>query len=250
MNQWYTDDQFWTTFYDCMFHEERFRDAQSEIDNLMGLLEVERNHVLDLACGPGRHLEPLARHFAQTSGLDTSQVLLNKAQRLCDDRELEVELIQADMREFDRPATFDLIVCLWSSFGYFESMAEDFEVLERCCGNLKPGGAAVIDIVGKEQIIRQLQPAHVREFSETKLLLERPCLEDDMSRLSNEWILIDGQQAHKRYWSQNLYTAVELQGMLRQAGFGEVAVYGGYAGEEYDLDAERLVVVARDPQAA
>ena len=244
MNQWYEDDQFWTTFYDCMFHEERFRDARTEIESLMNLLEVERGHVLDLACGPGRHLEPLAQHFAQVTGLDASSVLLKKAQQLCTDRKLDVELVQADMREYERAATFDLIACLWSSFGYFDTMAEDFEVLERCCENLKPQGSLIIDIVGKEQIIRQLEPAHVREFSETRLLLERPCLEDDMSRLSNEWILIDGATARKRYWSQNLYTAVELQGMLGQAGFGAVEVYGGYAGEAYDLEAERLVVVA------
>lgn len=247
MNQWYEDDQFWTTFYDCMFHEERFRDAEAEIESLMSLLQVERSHVLDLACGPGRHLEALSRCFSQVTGLDASQVLIQKAQQLCSDRKLDVDLILGDMREYERPGAFDLIVCLWSSFGYFDSMAEDFEVLERCGENLKPQGALVIDIVGKEQIIRQLQPAHVREFGESRLLLERPCLEDDMSRLSNEWILIDGATAQKRYWSQNLYTAVELRGLLGQAGFGEVEVYGGYEGEDYDLDAERLVVVATNP---
>jgi hypothetical protein len=51
-----------------------------------------------------------------------------------------VEFVQEDMRHFHRPAAFDLALNLFSSFGYFEDVTEDLQVLRHLHVSLTPGG--------------------------------------------------------------------------------------------------------------
>lgn len=55
MQEWFEDDEFWSTWYPYVFNEERFDQAIKEVDQLLALASIEGESVLDLACGPGRH---------------------------------------------------------------------------------------------------------------------------------------------------------------------------------------------------
>ena len=90
-------------------------------------------------------------------------------------------------------------------------------------------------------------PAAATEYDDGKLLIERPILSDNMTRYENEWLLIDGNRAYRTQWFQNLYSGPALMEMLYQTGFGCVELYGSLDQQPYDLDAERLVVVAEKP---
>jgi hypothetical protein len=56
-----------------------------------------------------------------------------------------VEWIQEDMREFVRPNAFELVVNLWTSFGYFENDADDLRVLSNIFESVRPGGVFVVE---------------------------------------------------------------------------------------------------------
>jgi hypothetical protein len=147
------------------------------------------------------------------------------------------------MREFSRPGGFDLILSMWTSFGYFDDPEDDLSVLEHCHANLRDGGALLIDVVGKEIIVRDIKPVHLTEFDDGALLIERPVLQANMTRYSNEWILVRGEHAWRAEWHHNLYAASELEGLMVEAGFGEVAIFGSLDGDEYDMESDRLIMV-------
>ncbi len=245
---WYADDAFWRDFYEVLFSERRFEKASEQVADLFSLVDMvpgeQGLRVLDLGCGPGRFALPLAAAGCEVCGVDTSGYLLEKARERAQAWGVEVAWEQADMRTKSHPAYFDLVVCLWSSFGYFEQRKDDLETLRRGCENLAPGGKMVVDVVGKERIVRDIQPVHVREMDNGAMLIERPRLVQEMCWMENEWSLIDGEKVRQMEWGNRLYSGQELRDQLLSAGFIEVSLYGGLDGSEYDLEAQRLVAVA------
>jgi SAM-dependent methyltransferase len=92
-------------------------------------------HLLDVACGTGRHLEYLRERY-DVEGLDISLELLAIARQ----RLPGIRLHHGDMTAFDLGKTFDLVTCLFSAIGYVKTL----ENLRRAVGcmarHLKAGG--------------------------------------------------------------------------------------------------------------
>jgi hypothetical protein len=77
------------------------------------------------------------------------------------------------------------------------------------------------------------------------LLLQLPKLKADWCRLENDWILVKGGRSRSFHFEHNLYSGRELKDRLVACGFKDVQLYGDLVGSSFDLDAKRLVVVAR-----
>ena len=69
-------------------------------------------------------------------------------------------------------------------------------------------------------------------------------LVDGNTRIENEWLLVDGDRVYRRTWSHRVWSAGELCALLQRHGFGVLAVDGDLAGTPYDLESDRLLVVA------
>lgn len=241
---WYLSEDFWRTFYACMFNEDTFAAGEHETAALLKLAGGEPRNVLDLGAGPGRHALPLARSGYNVTAVDTSRYLLDLLAARAEAGGLEVEILERDMRDFRRTHAFDLALLMWTSFGYFDDAGDHLAVLRNVRESLAPGGRLVLDLVGKEYLCRNLQPVHLTEYDDGRLLVERPALCDEMTRLENEWFLIDGNEAHRAHFSHAVWSAAEVRDLLARAGMIAQGVYGSLGGDEYDLDAERLIVIA------
>ncbi len=69
---------------------------------------------LDLACGEGRNAVWLAQRGWAVTGVDFSQVGLDKGAQLAEQRGVSVTWVHADLREYVPPAaSFDLVVALY-----------------------------------------------------------------------------------------------------------------------------------------
>ena len=96
--------------------------------------------LLDVACGTGRHLEYLSAS-ASCVGLDIDPGLLGVASRRCP----EIELVQADMTDFDLGRTFDAVTCLFSSIGYVRTI-EGLWAAARClAAHVDDGGVVLVE---------------------------------------------------------------------------------------------------------
>ncbi len=242
---WYLDDGFWQVFYPVMFGPERFQQAERQVKPLMRSLELAPGDtVLDLACGPGRHAVPLAAAGLRVTGLDASPFLLERARNYARERRVGPRWLRQDMRADLGRERYRAVVCMWSSFGYFDTVDEDLRVLEQAWQALLPGGTLLLDVVGKERLLQDLQPVHCTEFEHGDLLFERPLLTDGMRRMENVWYLVREGRVYEQCWSHNIYTAVELEQLCFRAGFSSVRVQADLAGSPYDMEAERLLLFA------
>lgn len=241
--EWFSNEEFWAATYPSMFPEERFVAATNEIDQIFDLIGDFPAHVLDLACGPGRYAIPLARRGIRVTGVDLSTFLLEKARERASAEEVDVEWVQADMRDYAADPPVDLVLNLFTSFGYFDDDRDNLEVLRNAHSSLRPGGTLVMDVAGKEVLARIFSASSVRE-AEDGIIVHRRAVTKDWSRIENEWMHVRDSGVRSFRFGHWIYSARELRGMLKEAGFADARIFGNLDGAAYDTEASRLVAVA------
>ncbi len=247
MAEWFENENLWRDLYPYLFPPERFEAAREEVTSVLELSGFAGKKVLDLCCGPGRHSVELARRGYHVTGVDRSPYLLERAQNRAAENGLEAEWVLDDMRSFRRPEGFGLAVNLFTSFGYTASESDDMRVLENVRDSLVPGGSLVMELMGKEVLASIFSRVGAAEPEDGSRLFMVRDVDEDWSVISNLWVLVRDGRAAEYSFSHRVYSARELRGMLTEAGFDDVRLYGGLDGSGYDLRASRLVAVAAVP---
>jgi len=246
MIDWFSQPHFWERVYPLMFSAERDELAHEEVANLLELTGKTGGRALDLCCGPGRHSVPLAKSGFDVTGLDISEFLLDKARHRATEAKVEIDWVHEDMRYYAMPGGFDLVINLYTSFGYFAQQSDDMKVLKNIASSLTEAGAVVLDVVGKEALAGQLpldrQPTVEHDGS---LLIERIDVVDDWSRAKVQWMFIRDDAVERFDFEHTLYSGRELRDLMNWAGLSDVTLYGGLDGRPYGPGAERLVAVGR-----
>lgn len=242
---WYEDDSFWQAASASLFGDEAWLTAASDAGQLLALLDLDEGaSVLDLGCGPGRYSIPLAGLGCSVTGVDRTAHYLDEARERAETAGLEVDFVEADMREFRRPEAFDAAISMLTSFGYFEDPADDLQVLGNVLDSLKPGGLLLIDTIGKEILGRIFQSRDWKRVGDELWLFERRPVRA-WSWMENTWTRIRDGVTEEYEIGHRLFSAVELARLAQAAGFAETAAYGDLESAPYDENADRLVVLAR-----
>lgn len=239
---WYADEDLWTGFATTMFSDRR----AAEVDRLVAtspLLDFAGARVLEQGCGPGLFLVPLARRGDRVTGLDLSAAMLDGARAALGTAGVEAELVRGDMRGFTRPETFDVVLNVFTSFGYFDTAEENLAVARCAHESLVPGGRYVVDLLGKEVLASWVGRPQAVDLPDGSEVFQRDTVVDDWSRLRTDWTLVEpGGAVRRASISSVLYSAVELKGLLAEAGFTDVRAYGGFDGSGYGPGSRRLIV--------
>ena len=241
---WYESEEFWRLGGPFFFKRDAWERAPAEVEGVVRYLGVEPGaNVLDLCCGPGRHSLELARLGYRVTGVDRTAAYLEALRSRAGSEDLEIELIESDMREFERPGAFDGAINLFTSFGYFEDPEEDRRVVQRVYASLRPGARFAVDVLGKELLVRRFRWRGWDEQGESVLLQETE-IDPGLGWVRNRVSYLTPGGRHDLEFEHRLYSGRELCDLLESCGFREVALYGGFDGSPYDLEAKRLVAVA------
>ena len=240
---WHEQTSFWETFAPLIFSSKVVLAASQEAEQLVNLLNLQQDSIIcDMCCGVGRHSLELARRGFKVTGVDRTASYLQEAKRKADAECLDIEFVNEDIRDFCRPDSFDVVLNLYTSFGYFEKHADEKTSLMNIYKSLKRGGRFVIELMGKEVLARIFQERRWWEEGGV-IVLEEATLSKDWSLVNSRWIIIrDGKRDEFRF-SLRLYSAAQLSGLLKSCGFEQVEIYGDLGGSPYDQKANRLVVV-------
>ncbi|MCP9211965.1 class I SAM-dependent methyltransferase [Streptomyces sp. NEAU-Y11] len=238
---WYEDDGFWSDFSETMFSERR-REQTRELIAGSPLLDFPTgSRVLDLCCGPGLYLVPLAARGHTVTGVDLSPVMLERARAACADAGVDVRLMRADMLDHVEPRAYDVVLNVFTSFGYFDDPEDNVRVLRNAYESLAPGGRLLIDVMGKEVLAGWIGRPQVVEL-EDAYVVQRDTVLDDWSRLRTDWTLVRGETAREASITSFLYSGTELRSLFEQVGFTKVECFGDFDGSPYDQHARRLIV--------
>lgn len=215
---------------------------ESEAERVIDLITAhvhgrEIQSVLDLACGAGRHSKALCERW-WTVGLDLSAALLRVARR----EDKDAPFVRADMRELPfATESFDLVVNLFTSFGYFEDDREHARVLTVVRDALRPGGAFVIDFLNATQVRRNLVPYDERVENGVTIVQSRVISPDDRFVEKSIQLKERGREYVERV---RLLSAGDLERMLGSAGFDVVHCFGDYTGAQWSENSPRTILFA------
>jgi len=135
---------FDTSYYHILYKDRDDTDAQIFMQNITSFLKLpSKTHILDLACGKGRHSVFLNSLGYKVTGVDLSENNIDFANTLTN-KKLNFEV--KDMRD-SFSEKYDAIFNLFTSFGYFEDDAEDIQVLKNIKNGITKKGLAVIDFL-------------------------------------------------------------------------------------------------------
>ena len=150
------DKSFFTSDYQELYaFRLRAKHTKKQIRFVRQALDLQPGEtVLDLCCGQGRHAVALAKKGLNVTGLDLNTDYLAAAQNAASAAGVEIETIQADMREIPFSDRFDAVISMFSSFGYLESDEEDLRVLKAIRRALKPSGRLLFDLPNQEWSLR------------------------------------------------------------------------------------------------
>jgi SAM-dependent methyltransferase len=241
---WYEQDVFWKLIAPLLFNSERMLSAGQEVEQIVSLLKLEPGvSICDLCCGQGRHSLELGRLGYCVTGVDRTGLYLDQAKKKANEQGLNIRFVQDDMKSFYEPNAFDAVINIFTSFGYFEEASDDKRVIENVYRSLKEDGKLVIDIIGKEVLARIFQEKRWYE-EDGVIVLEEAKVSEDWNSVENRWIIIKESERDEFRFSLRLYSAAQLNELLKNCGFGKVEIYGDLSGSPYDQTAKRLVMVA------
>lgn len=212
--------------------------------------------VLEVGCGTGRILIPIARAGTTIVGLDSSQQMLERCRANLSREPAAVQqrvtLHQHDMHDFDLGAKFPLIIAPFRVFQHLTTVDAQLGFLANVARHLAPRGRFVFDVFNPRfEILVSADGTEREDTPETRLpdgrtfrrsyRIARVRWVDQVSE-SELIYYVDGRryvQAFEMRW----FLPAELQHLLARVGFRVRQVYGDFArGPLVDGAPEQVVV--------
>jgi SAM-dependent methyltransferase len=209
--------------------------------------------LLDVPCGYGRHSIELAKQGYLLSGIDQSQVMLQKAQQDAQSANIELNLRHGDMRQlpFD-DGEFDGAIMLFTSFGYL-GREGDRQVVAELGRVVRSGGRLILDQQNPWPAAKEAEERGRRlgndRYETRSPLWQHEGVErmvwDAQSRVMEVEEVWNDEQGTQRFNSHiAAYTVDEFCELLATAGFTIEGIYGNFDSQPYHPGAERTVFVA------
>lgn len=223
--------------------------------------------VLELGTGTGRIAIPIAEKGIQITGVDLSPSMLavfrKKLDGLAPEVRQRIELVQADMRDFNLGRKFKLIMIPYRAFGYMYTLADQIQALANIRTHLEDGGRLIFNMFDPNlQVIAarlgSLGSAQtlIDEFihPETGMLVtvwdtRRYDLEEQFVEQYFLFEEVDrsGKMLARQYVPLKLryFFRFELQHLLERCGFEIEALYGDFNRGPFHSGREQIWVARK-----
>ena len=217
----------------------------SEVRFILKALKLRKgDSLLDICCGIGRHLIPIAKKGIRVTGVDLCSEYLQEAEKRAKRSKVRLKLVHGDAKKIKFHSRFSGAINMWTSIGFFEKEADNFRVIKNAYEALRPGGAFLVHTVNRDWISKNFDRRDWWRVGEGKVMEERE-VDFATARVNSTWTFVrNGKQIQKGI-SLRVYCFHELREHFRKAGFGEVAVYGGTDFSPLTFDSRMLYVVGK-----
>ncbi|KUK98917.1 MAG: Methyltransferase type 11 [Methanomicrobiales archaeon 53_19] len=203
--------------------------TESEIDRIVQVLNLQSDaKILDLCCGQGRHTLELMRRGYNAEGLDQSHYLIQRARSTAKKEGLSVRFREGDARRLPyRTDTYDVVLVLGNSFGYFDSVEEDLRILTELRRILKPWGRVLLDVADGDYLKEHFQARSWEWIDDAMFVCRERSLSLDEQRLISREVITDVEKGvvADQFYAERLYTPEALRRLLEKAGFSGITFH-------------------------
>ena len=221
----------------------------------ISLAEREQGPVVEWGAGTGRIATPLAETGLNVTAVEVSERMVERGHKMSE----AVEWIRGDMRNARLGRGYGFAVCAFNSFLCLLDVDDALAFLRNTREHLKPEGLLGIEVsaFAPEELCdspgspalchdftRQSDQSTLERFSVSRYDAASQILKIQLFyELYGSGRVLRNKRAHEL--TIRVVGRGELELMLRFAGFGIEAVYGGFEGEPFTAESDHLIVLAR-----
>lgn len=238
------EEWFNTEEYLNVYKHRNETDAEDHIKLILKTISLKDDaKILDMACGSGRHSIILAREGYDITAVDLSSNLLSVAKENAAKENLNINFIQSDIRAFNTSQKFDLILNLFTSFGYFDTDEENFAVLKKAYDHLKDAGFFVLDYFNTNYLANNLVAYSKEQIGNSEFIQERK-IEDQ--RVKKKISIISNGAKKEFEESVRMYDKNELAKVLINIGFDIYKTFGDFLGNDFNvINSPRVIFICK-----
>jgi SAM-dependent methyltransferase len=235
-------------------------DLPADVPFYMGVIPSPKARILELGCGTGRVLLPLAEKYDYIHGLDLSEAMVAVCRRKLEGTGITPAKAQVEVQDITNFAlhqTFDLVI---APFRVLQNLETDTAVtgLFRCIRqHLMPGGSCILNVFRPNRDPETLRREWCteQEMLEWEVVVEggRVTCHDRRLRMDPEKLIPYPELIYRRYQGEALvdeatlkiamrcYHPEEFVQLIVSQGFRVLQQWGGYNGEAYGQGSELVV---------
>lgn len=131
---------------DADLYDRLFPGGEEAVQFYRSAADEQGGDVLELGCGTGHKLIPIAADGHSCTGLELSPAMLARARHKARERGVEVQWVQCDMRELDLGRSFDLVVIAANTLLHLHDAEDIVSCFRAVRSHLAPGGRLVLDV--------------------------------------------------------------------------------------------------------
>jgi len=240
LKPWY-ETWFDSPFYHILYKERDEAEAEKFLDNLITQIRLSKgSKILDVACGKGRHSVYLNKKGFDVTGYDLSE------QSIAHNLTLENETLHFylhDMREVFRTNYFDVVLNLFSSFGYFDSEHDNYRCIKSHSLALKEGGLFILDFLNTA-LLRKFE---MRDYEKTVDGINFRISKKLAGNRIIKSIAFNFQDKKYQFEEQiTLFEKKDFGKFFEQAGLELIDTFGNYNLDPYEANSsDRMIFIAR-----
>ncbi len=241
--EWFKD-WFNTPEYLRVYKDRNEKEAEQHVNLILNNINIFPGfNILDMACGAGRHAILLAKKGTNVTAVDLSENLISIAKQTAGKENVTVDFVNADIREFKSVVAFDLVLNLFTSFGYFKTDEENFSILQKAYDFLVPDGYFILDFFNSDYLLKNLVELS-KDIIDGKEIYQYRKINDN--RVIKKIVIIREGTTAEYEESVRLFSKKELTDELTKIGFDIYKTYGDFFGNEFKQnDSPRLILICK-----
>lgn len=252
------DNNWWQDIFDEVY---LLTDARSvcdenltrqEVNCLEKILKFKKSDpILDLCGGQGRHsLELSRRGFEKITVLDYSSFLVDLGNNNARKEGLNIHFIQGDARNTGLDEqSFQFIIIMASSFGYFIDEGENEKILQESFRLLQPGGTLLLDIANRDYILNNFKAFSSHKVNEDIMVQRERELGNDIVFARESVFSEKNGPIRTKTYCTRLYSPKKIKDLLTLAGLQSINFLTDFMNRKTDGDfgclTNRMIVTAR-----
>ncbi len=245
----------WAEVYDLIY-----ANIKPDISFYLEYAKKRGSPILEIACGTGRVLIPLAEAGYEVWGIDSSPAMLAKAKKkvssLPENVKKRIRLIKADMRGFELDRQFPLILMPFSSFLLLLTVEDQIKSLKNMHACLRNDGVLIIDIFApRYDYLANDKRQGLKKFfnpeNQHVIIRNEYIIYDHANQLMDVDYTFEEHDAlgnivsrFKRFLKIRYIFRYEMEYLLKLSGFNLEKVYGTFDRKPYDYKSGEMIFIA------
>lgn len=236
---------FDSPYYHILYAHRDDAEASNFLLKLIHFLEIKTGDtVLDLGCGKGRHSMYLASQGMDVVGMDLSPNSIERARIESSKNEYRFQpsFTVGDMRDFTLNMKFQYVFNLFTSFGYFDDIAENEKVIAQVGSHQASNGVLLIDYFNSVKVLHKGEESYTKIIDGVEFQIHK-FFEDNKVK-KNITVTHVAEKLHFQE-SVQLFEKEQIEDILRKNGYEVTHHFGSYQLEDYTFDSDRSILIAK-----